>query len=197
MEVGSELRLVSFLARSSMAWQVWKETEPELHLFLEQQFDASCFEARPTGDERVFTVEFETPAAVVGKFERAFRDGPLAVEIDKIHGVDPAVGRKDVRLSNLTITAAAPQPRSHLTRHTLEELEAQLVRVEQLERARAVDLRYAMDRLRDCQLDFQRRFDELDRAAADMAARLDAKCDRLDRAIARLPRGTSRPPSTA
>lgn len=57
---------------------------------------------RLTGDEKVYLVELEVPADQAGKMEKAIKDGQLALEVDKIHGIDPSLsqGRKDVSRSS-------------------------------------------------------------------------------------------------
>jgi hypothetical protein len=75
-----------------------KETLPDLNWFLEKNFHASNLHIRLTGEEKTFVCELEVPTDDISKFERSFKDGSLAIEIDKIHGLDPVVSRnaKDV-----------------------------------------------------------------------------------------------------
>ncbi|KAI9366712.1 hypothetical protein DFJ73DRAFT_653859 [Zopfochytrium polystomum] len=184
--VGSELRLVSFLARSAMSWQVWKETQPDLFWFFERNFGASAFRMRLTSEEKAYIIEFEAPNDVIGKLEKAFKDGTLATEVDKVHGTDPILGKKDVKLSHLSVTLGETRPQNQQTRQTIESLEEQLILLEQMERARSIDLKTVMEQLQACQLDFHKRFELLDKKVDDVAAKLDTKCERLERSMARL-----------
>lgn len=53
-----------------------------------------------TGEEKTYLIEMELPLIQTGKVEKAIKDGSLAVEIDKIHGLDPILhrGKHDVCL---------------------------------------------------------------------------------------------------
>ncbi len=91
-------RSVQFLANTQISWQIWKETEPELFWIMERMFGAWRCVVRFTGDERTHLIELELPLGTTGRVEKAIRDGSLALEIDKIHGLDPILhkGKKDV-----------------------------------------------------------------------------------------------------
>ena len=51
-----------------------------------------------TGEDKTFVCEMEVPNDNIAKFEKSINDGSLAVEVDKIHGMDPVLnnGKKDV-----------------------------------------------------------------------------------------------------
>jgi hypothetical protein len=86
-------RTVQFLAATSLSWQIWKETEPELFWVLERMFQAWRCVVRFTGDQKVHLLEVELPLLEAGRLEKAVKDGSFALEVDKIHGLDPILHR--------------------------------------------------------------------------------------------------------
>ncbi|KAJ3074091.1 hypothetical protein HDU98_012119 [Podochytrium sp. JEL0797] len=138
----SELKLVSFVAKSGFALQVWKETQPDLLWFLEKNFQAANLHIKLTGEEKSFILEFECPEDVIPRLEKSFKDGSLTTELDKIHGMDPAFsyGKKDAKLSRFSATMGETRPQNTADR-TIEAMEQQIVQLELLERARSIDLK--------------------------------------------------------
>ncbi|KAJ3411831.1 hypothetical protein HDV05_001673 [Chytridiales sp. JEL 0842] len=183
----TELQHVSFLAKSSMAFQVWKETQPDLFWFFEKNFGAIFVNIKLTAEERTYIIEMEMPAGNVTKLEKAFKDGSLIVELDKIHGIDPAIshGKRDVKVSRLTVTMGATRPQNTNTQRTIENLEEQLIKLELLERTRSIDLKAVMDSLQSFQLDFQKKFEGLEKRVDETTVKLDKKCEKLEKAMAR------------
>ncbi|KAJ3058943.1 hypothetical protein BCR33DRAFT_712754 [Rhizoclosmatium globosum] len=182
----SELRAVSFIAKTGFAWQVWKETLPDLHWFLEKNFQASKVNIKLTGEEKNFVVELECPNDSVPRLEKSFKDGTLGTEIDKIHGMDPAFscGKKDAKLSRFCTTMAEARPQNAAD-HTIEALEQQIVQLELLERARSIDLKMVMENLLSFQTEFQKKFEALDKKVGEMSNRLDQKAERLSATLQR------------
>lgn len=47
----------------------------------------------------MYLIELELPLDQTGRIEKGILDGSLAVELDKIHGIDPILhhGKKDVQ----------------------------------------------------------------------------------------------------
>ncbi|KAI9344935.1 hypothetical protein BDR26DRAFT_856966 [Obelidium mucronatum] len=182
----SDLKLVSFIAKTGFAWQVWKETQPDLFWFFEKNFQASKFNLKLTGEEKCFIVEVECPNDSIGRFEKSFKDGTLATEIDKIHGMDPAFsyGKKDAKLSRFSVTMGEARPQNAADK-TIEALEQQIVQLELLERTRSIDLKMVMEGLFSFQVEYQKKFEALDKKVEEMASRLDSKCDRLNATLQR------------
>ncbi|KAJ3026351.1 UNVERIFIED_CONTAM: hypothetical protein HDU68_005796 [Siphonaria sp. JEL0065] len=138
----SELKLISFLAKTQFAWQVWKETQPDLFWFFEKNFQATKLNLKLTGEEKSFIVEVECPNDSIARFEKGFKDGTIATEIDKIHGMDPALsyGKNDAKLSRFSVTMGETRPQNAADK-TIEALEQQIVQLELLERTRSIDLK--------------------------------------------------------
>ncbi|RKO86086.1 hypothetical protein BDK51DRAFT_34934 [Blyttiomyces helicus] len=180
-------RQVHLLIKSQISWQIWKETEPEVFWYFERAFRAWKCCVRLTGDEKVFLVEAEISNANVGKFEKAIKDGSLAIEIDKIHGIDPALshGKKDVKINKFQITLAPARPMNLSARNTIEKLEEQLLELEMNERARSIDLRVIMDTLQGFQLDVYKRLEAMEKRVEETMGSLSVKCDRMEKTVAR------------
>ncbi|KAJ3206318.1 hypothetical protein HDU67_008244 [Dinochytrium kinnereticum] len=148
----AESKVVSFLAKTSLSYQVWKETQPDLHWFLERNFQALSVDLRQTGDDKSMVVEMEVSSDHLGKLEKAFKDGSLAVEMDKIHGIDFAIhGKKDVGVALQTLKVLSP----------------------------------VMDNLLSFQLEIQKRMDGLEKKFDETCGKVDAKCDKLEKSLAR------------
>ncbi len=66
-----------------------------LYIF-ERNFAATCCTIRMTADEKSVMVEVEMPEDHVKLLDNCVKDGKINMEIDKIHGIDPAMNRRDV-----------------------------------------------------------------------------------------------------
>jgi len=79
----------------------------------------------------------------VPRLDMGIKDGSLAVEIDKIHGLDPILhhGKKDVKISKFQVSLAPCRPSNIEQRKTVDSLEKRLLEVERNERTRSIDLR--------------------------------------------------------
>ena len=178
-------RTVQFLASTQLQWQIWKETEPELFWIFERMFDAWRCVVKFTGDERVYLIELELPLNQTGKVEKGIRDGSLAIEIDKIHGIDPILhsGKKDAKLSKYNISLAPARPQNAETRKTIESLERRLLDIELAERSRSIDLRVVMRDLQRFQVELYKKFEDLDKKMDDGLFGLGVKCEKMERAV--------------
>ncbi|KAI8801194.1 hypothetical protein BJ742DRAFT_716155 [Cladochytrium replicatum] len=178
-------RQLSFLAKSqSVNWQVWKETEPQLRWLLERQFQASDVRIRLAGDQ--YLVEIELPEEHSKRLETSIKDGQMAIEIDKIHGLDPALySRRDVKISKYVESLAPERPVNPKAEGTILALEERLAQLELEERARSVDLRVIMTKLQTFQVDSFKRLESLDKRVDDLILKLDARCERMEKVVAR------------
>ncbi|KAJ3045564.1 hypothetical protein HDV00_009221 [Rhizophlyctis rosea] len=178
-------RTVFFMAKSNMSWQIWKETEPELFWFFERGFRANKCSVRLTGDEKTYLVELEVPNDQVGKLEKGIKDGGLATEIDKMHGLDPSLSRRDVKITKFSVTMAPQQPQNQEARNTIEQLEERLLDLELKERARSIDLRVVMERLQVFQVDIYKRLEGMEKKVDETLASLSVKCDKMEKLVNR------------
>ncbi|KND01371.1 uncharacterized protein SPPG_03184 [Spizellomyces punctatus DAOM BR117] len=180
-------RTAHFLCKTSLPWQSWKETEPELFWFFERHFRAWSCSIKLTADDKTFLVSLDLPNDHVGKIERAIKDGVLAMELDKMHGIDPALssGRRDVKISKFQVSMAPAQPQNLKTKHTMQGLEQRLLELELRERARSIDLRVIMDRLQSFQVDIYKRLEGMEKKVDDTLAGLAVKCDKMEKVVAR------------
>ncbi|KAI8926729.1 hypothetical protein BC831DRAFT_455220 [Entophlyctis helioformis] len=178
-------RTIQFLAKTAIGWQIWKETEPELFWFFERTYRAWKCNVKFTGDEHTYLIELELPSEQVARVEKALKDGTLAVEVDKIHGIDPILhrGKKDAKFSKFQVSLAPSRPANIETRKTIEALERRLLEIELHERARSIDLRVVMRDLQTFQIDMYKRFEELDRRVEDGLVALSQKCERMEKAV--------------
>lgn len=96
-------------------------------------------------------IEIECPMDQVTRLDLGIKDGSLANEIDKIHGIDFVMhhGRKDVKISKFQVSLAPARPANQETRRTVESLEHRLLEVERNERTRSIDLRGTIDAIYD------------------------------------------------
>lgn len=69
------------------------------------------------------------------------KSGKMNLEIDKIHGLDPSLGKKDVTITKFTIVASKPLPRNSEFNHTIENIESKLIELEVKERGRTIDIK--------------------------------------------------------
>ncbi|KAI8817168.1 uncharacterized protein EV422DRAFT_551520 [Fimicolochytrium jonesii] len=179
-------RTVHFVCRSTLPWQTWKETEPEFWWFFERHFKATTVSIKLTSDEKMFLASMDVPNDSVGKLERGIKDGVLAMEIDKIHGIDPALsGRRDVKISKFQVSLAPAQPQNLKVKGTIQDLEQRLLELELKERARSIDLRVIMDRLQVFQVDVYKRLEAMDKKVDETLAGLAVKCERMEKVVAR------------
>ncbi|KAI8921027.1 hypothetical protein DFJ77DRAFT_448292 [Powellomyces hirtus] len=180
-------RSVHFTCKSSLSWQDWKTHEPALFWFFERHFKAHTCTIKLTSDEKVFLVSMDVPNDSVGKLERGIKDGVLAVEIDKIHGIDPALsaGRRDVKISKFQVSLAPAQPQNLKVKGTIQDLEQRLLELELRERARSIDLRVIMDRLQVFQVDIYKRLETMEKKVDETLLGLATKCDRMEKVVAR------------
>ncbi|KAJ2997830.1 autophagy protein atg9 [Globomyces sp. JEL0801] len=101
---------------------------------LERTFKVWKCEVKFTGDEHSYLIELEMPLDQIARIEGGIKDGSLAIEIDKIHGID-------VKLSKFQISLAPARPINIESRKTIEALEKRLVELEGSERTRSIDLK--------------------------------------------------------
>lgn len=82
----------------------------------------------------------------VPRMDAGIKDGSLAREIDKIHGLDPILhnGKQDVKISKFQVSLAPSRPANIEQRKTVDSLEKRLLEVERNERTRSIDLRGIM-----------------------------------------------------
>jgi hypothetical protein len=85
----------------------------------------------------------ELPMDQIPKLDVGIKEGSLAMELDKIHGLDSVLhaGRKDVKISKFQVSLAPARPANQEMRKTVESLEQRLLEVERNERTRSIDLR--------------------------------------------------------
>ncbi|KAJ3293522.1 hypothetical protein HK104_004394 [Borealophlyctis nickersoniae] len=181
----SMARTIYFMAKSTIPWQVWKETEPELFWFFERGFRATKCSVKLTGDEKVYLVEVEVPSDQVGKLEKAIKDGQLGLEMDKMHGLDPSLSRRDIKITKVSVTLAPAQPQNQKARDTIEQLESRLLELELRERARSIDLRVVMDQLRGFQVDIYKRLETMEKKVDETLSTLSVKCDKMEKLVNR------------
>ncbi|KAJ3313021.1 hypothetical protein HDV04_002310 [Boothiomyces sp. JEL0838] len=175
-------RTVQFLAKTYISWQIWKETEPEL---FERTFKVWKCDIKFTGDEHSYLIELEMPLDQIGRLDSGIKDGSLAVEIDKIHGLDPVLhrGKKDVKISKFQVSLAPAQPANIETRKTIEALEKRLLKVEINERSRSIDLSIVMRDFLGYSVMMMKKFEELDKKVDEGLVSLAAKCDKMEKTV--------------
>ncbi|KAJ3176318.1 hypothetical protein HDU87_005360 [Geranomyces variabilis] len=178
-------RTVHFTCKSALPWQAWKETEPEFWWFFERHFKAQTCSIKLTSDDKVFLVSMDVPNDSVGKLERGIKDGVLGVEIDKIHGIDPALsaGRRDVKISKFQVSLAPAQPQNLKVKGTIQDLEQRLLELELRERARSIDLRVIMDRLQVFQVDIYKRLESMEKRVDETLVGLATKCTAMEKVV--------------
>ncbi|KAI8901182.1 hypothetical protein BC833DRAFT_174635 [Globomyces pollinis-pini] len=178
-------RSVQFLAKTYISWQIWKETEPELFWLLERTFKVWKCEVKFTGDEHSYLIELEMPLDQIARIEGGIKDGSLAIEIDKIHGIDPILhrGKKDVKLSKFQISLAPARPINIESRKTIEALEKRLVELEGSERTRSIDLKVIMRDFQGFQVMMMKKFEELDKKVDDGLVGLAYKCEKMEKLV--------------
>ncbi|KAJ3275901.1 hypothetical protein HDV01_006767 [Terramyces sp. JEL0728] len=162
-------RTVQFLAKTYISWQIWKETEPELFWLF----------------ERTFKIELEMPLDQIGRLDTGIKDGSLAIEIDKIHGIDPVLhrGKKDVKISKFQVSLAPAQPANIESKKSIEALEKRLLKVEINERSRSIDLSVVMRDFLGYSVMMMKKFEELDKKVDEGLVSLSAKCDKMEKTV--------------
>ncbi|KAJ3122230.1 hypothetical protein HK098_002998 [Nowakowskiella sp. JEL0407] len=123
------------------------------------------------------------------KLEKTMKDGIIATEFDKIHGIDPALySKRDTKISRYVTTTAPPQPANMQMKGNLEALENRLILLETQERARSIDIRVIMETLQQFQIDMMKKIDVLEKKVEEGVTKLDAKCDRMEKVVAKFSR---------
>ncbi|KAJ3305115.1 hypothetical protein HDV03_002042 [Kappamyces sp. JEL0829] len=180
-------RSAQFLCKTFISWQIWKETEPELFWLLERTFKAWKCEIKFTGDEHAYLIEIELPMDQVPRLDTGIKDGSLAAEIDKIHGLDPVLhrGAKDAKISKFQVSLAPARPANLETRKTVESLEQRLLEVERNERTRSIDLKVAMRDFQIFQISMIKKMEELDQKVDQGLIGLAVKCEKMERLVAK------------
>jgi hypothetical protein len=184
-------RTVQFLAKTSISWQIWKETEPELFWLLERTFGVWKCDVKFTGDEHSYLVffsnkiELEMPLEQVARIDTGIKDGSLSSEIDRIHGLDPILhkGRKDCKLSKFQVSLAPARPANVEQRLTIDAIEKRLLEVERNERTRSIDLRMIMRELQGFQVHMTKRMEDIDKKVDDGLIGLGVKCEKMERMV--------------
>ncbi len=127
------------------------------------------------------------PADQVTRIDDGIKDGSLAAEIDKIHGLDPILhkGRKDCKLSKFQVSLAPARPANFEQRKTIDALEKRLLEVERNERSRSIDLRVIMRELQGFQVAMIKRMEDLDKKVDDGLVGLAVKCEKMEKMVAK------------
>jgi hypothetical protein len=101
IQIKSNMRYFCLSLDSIGSWQLWKATEPEIFFFFEKHFHASRCIIRPAyeGKKAFIEIELELPKDQSIKLETASQNNLISIELDKIHGHDPVLGRTDVILN--------------------------------------------------------------------------------------------------
>ncbi|KAJ3376498.1 hypothetical protein HDU92_000265, partial [Lobulomyces angularis] len=162
--IEEKIRAVFFLARAQVSWQVWKETEPELHFFFERNFKAQKLSLKLTAEDKCVLIEVEVPSDQANVLEKEIKDGI-------------------VKLSKFVVTIAPTKPQNKNVKSCLETLEEQLIELEIRERARSIDIKVIMERLQFLQMDMFKKLDLLDKKVEENFAKLDMKCDKMEKII--------------
>ena len=125
------------------------------------------------------------PQDQVARVEQGIKEGSLALELDKIHGIDPILhrGRKDAKISKFQVSLAPARPANIDARKTVEALENRLIELEIHERSRSIDLRVIMRELQSFQIDIYKRFEELEKHVDDSLVSLAIKCDKMEKVV--------------
>lgn len=103
-EPGSDTTTMHFLITTKLGWIPWKEREASLFSLFERGFAATRCELKFSDMLNELAMEVEIPNTQIvrldlsqAKFEKYFIGKALATEIDKLHGIEPALCRwKDV-----------------------------------------------------------------------------------------------------
>ena len=135
------LKRVQFLVNSSVSYQIWKETEPELAYYFERVYSCIKTVIGITSDLYATTVDLQMPENAVERFEKDVKSSKVNIEIDKIHGVDPASGKPDVKISKVSVVDIAPLPAQKEMNGAIVEMEDKLVELEVRERSRTIDIK--------------------------------------------------------
>jgi hypothetical protein len=130
-------------------------------------------------------IELEMPLEQVLRIDTGIKDGTLANEIDRIHGLDPILhkGKKDCKLSKFQVSLAPARPVNLEQRMVIDSLEKRLLEVERNERTRSIDLRVIMRELQGFQLIMIKRMDDLDKKVDDGLGGLAVKCEKMERIV--------------
>lgn len=123
----------------------------------------------------------------VPRIDAGIKDGSLAREIDKIHGLDYILhnGKKDVKISKFQVSLAPARPGNQEMRKTVESLEYRLLEVERNERTRSIDLRVAMRDFQHFQISLFKKFEDLDKKVDDGLIGLALKCEKMEKMVSK------------
>nr|KAJ3420991.1 hypothetical protein HK105_004762 [Polyrhizophydium stewartii] len=88
---GAETTTMHFAITTKLGWIAWKEKEASLFSLFERAFGATRCELKFSDFLDQMAMEVEIPNTEIDKFTKYFTRDTLAAEIDKIHGIEPAL----------------------------------------------------------------------------------------------------------
>ncbi|KAI8906681.1 hypothetical protein EDD86DRAFT_192698, partial [Gorgonomyces haynaldii] len=150
-----------FAIKSKLGWIAWKEREASLYSLFERAFAATRCELKFSDMLDEYAMEVEIPNQMVDKFTKYFNGKALALEIDKLHGLEPVLGKwKDVKLSGLKKTLGTTS--SHQTiRSSIDALQQRFLNLENVNGGRNKEVEALRELTTAMKRDMTKRFHEL------------------------------------
>ncbi|KAJ3331327.1 hypothetical protein HDU76_003470 [Blyttiomyces sp. JEL0837] len=172
-EVGTSTTCVHVLFSSRLGWMCWKDNEASLFAVFERAF--ACSKATIVFTESLdqFGVELEVPVDQVSNLEKQLWQKSILLEIDRIHGLNPALRHSDTKVLRVTKslgnTVLANVPRSSIT-----SLETRLRNLEAVGTNRFKEVDAIKEQWLATKVKLEKRMERLEEVASSRPARLVA-----------------------
>jgi len=184
LSAGGVLKTVNFIIESKLGWITWKETEAELYYYFERSYKATRCIIKLTQEETLFGVELDLPLDVLPRFEKAFKGTSMPADIDRIHGLDPALNykRADAKLSRLIVSHAAPRPLA-AEKPAISTLERKVNTLEIASQKDDLEIHGLIAQVSELQRLFQKRFDENEKKWEKRMEHVEKRCEVLEKTL--------------
>ncbi|KAJ3248014.1 hypothetical protein HDU78_002448 [Chytriomyces hyalinus] len=122
---GTPTTCVHVAFQSKLGWMAWKDREASLFVLFERVFGCVSVVLKFTESLDVFGVEMEVPNDQVVRLEKELKTKYLLAEIDKIHGLSPAMKAPDCKVLRVSKTMGSGVS-SDSIKSSLESLQARV-----------------------------------------------------------------------
>ena len=157
------------------SFQIWKETQPELLWYCENNFKANHINVSISGESNIL-LELNIPLYSVSDLESEISNGTLISKIDSIHGLPPKSKKSKILKSVFGLAVERK-----LT--NISDLESRLIQLELKERAQSIDIKALVQDLSNFQIHFFKKLSELEAKVDLNLNNLESKTEKLEKIL--------------
>lgn len=136
------LKNAHFVLRTRLPWNIWKDFEADLALFLETNFKITAFHLQlitASSSDLTVSLIFDVPYDVANIVEKSVSTGEFCRHLDRVHGLQSG---SDCKVISCVITEADPRPNIQ-DKTTIRGLETRITEFEIQDRKRVYQIRCA------------------------------------------------------